>query len=130
MMRLRRHSKAKCGQPISQMKCKKAKTNCVRGLQLLDGLSRNELSATTLYHQCLQRMVPHVWHKIIPSSSHDVENMASACGESWALLQKLLLHLKYLYKYKDTFRMNVSKFKELENDETSSQYGGVHIGSY
>ena len=96
MMRLRRQNKVKSQQAISLIKSKRVKVDNNTAFKLADSSSRNDLTPSMLFHQCMQRMVPHVWHKIIPSSLSDIENMAFAFGQSWERIQKLLMHSKKL----------------------------------
>ena len=58
-----------------------------------------------LLHHCVRQMLPHIWYKIIPSSSSDIEDMSFACGQRWDILLPLLLQLKYVFKYKESIRL-------------------------
>ena len=90
-------------------------------------LLKDDVDCHHLFQLCLLRMLPHVWVKIIPSSPCDVENFAFSIGQRWEIVQNLLLECKYLYRYSDTVRICLDKFKELE---TQSNDGiKIHIGS-
>ena len=73
------------------------------------------------------RMHPHVWYKIIPSSSSDVENLAYATGQSWELIQNLRIHLNFINKYGKDFRLNHLKFESLKHIDYDNI--NVHIAS-
>ena len=80
-----------------------------------------------LLHHCLRQILPHIWYKILPSSSSDVETMSFACGQSWDIVLPLLLQLKYVFKYKDTIRLRYDKWTALQLlDDVLLD---VHIGS-
>ena len=68
-----------------------------------------------LLEHCFDRMLPHVWYKIIPSSDSDVENIAFAMGQSWILIQSLLYSLKYMIKFDKTLRLNLDKWRDVDN---------------
>ena len=126
-MRLRRKKLVKNEELTVLNERKRAKTHHNTRLRLHSRLPRIDNNPTTQLYHCINQMIPHVWYKIVPSSPTDVDNFAHSIGLSWSLVQRLLLHLKYLYKYKDSYRINVTKFKELEQD--ISMRGEVHIGS-
>ena len=65
-----------------------------------------------MLHQWLDRMLPHVWYKILPDSPSDVANMDFSVGQSWDIVSRALIHLKYLKPYKDGYRINISKFEQ------------------
>ena len=52
----------------------------------------------TILRQWFNRMLPHVWYKILPSSEDDVNNIAFAMGQPWDILSQVLIHLKLLVK--------------------------------
>ena len=90
-------------------------------------LLKDDVDCHHLFQLCLLWMLPHVWVKIIPSSPCDVENFAFSIGQRWEIVQNLLLECKYLYRYSNTVRIYLDKFKELE---TRSNDGiKIHIGS-
>ena len=69
----------------------------------------------TLLEHCFDRMLPHVWYKIIPSSPYDVETVAFAMGQSWLIVLGLLLKLKYLAKYGKLITIKHEKWRNLEH---------------
>ena len=96
---------------IRQMK-RKTKNNM--RIHLPDRKLENDQSSSTLFHHYFRRILSHIWYTIIPSSSSDVESTAFATNQSWQLLLKILLHLKYVLKYKDILRLSVITFEELQ----------------
>ena len=72
-------------------------------------------------------MLPHIWYKVIPSSSSEVDYLAFLTGQSWEMLQPLLVHLKYLVRYKDVTRINILKFEELQHYNLSAM--SIHMGT-
>ena len=67
-----------------------------------------------LLHHCMRQILPHIWYKIIPSSSSDIEDMSFACGQRWDILLPLLLQLKYVFKYKESIRLRYDKWNSLQ----------------
>ena len=64
-------------------------------------LSDDELESAL--QQWFNRIVPHVWYKILPSSNDDVYSIDFAIGKAWNSVSAVLLRLKYLAKYKDEY---------------------------
>ena len=58
-------------------------------------------------------MLLHVWYKILPENSSDVANIAFAMRQLSNIVNKILIHLKYLTSYKNDYRIKVSKIEEL-----------------
>ena len=58
-----------------------------------------EVSAATLFEHCIERMLPHIWYKIIPFSADDVNTITFAMGQSWENIFELLLCLNYIKKF-------------------------------
>ena len=54
-------------------------------------ISKDDSILNRLLEVCLLRIMPHVWMKIIPSSSRDVEHMSFSMGRSWELIKMLLI---------------------------------------
>ena len=58
-------------------------------------------------------MLLHIWYKILPESPSDVANIAFSMGQSSDIVNKILIHLKYLKSYKNDYRINISKSGQL-----------------
>ena len=89
-----------------------------------------------LFEVCFLRMVPHVWMRLVPTSSNDVENFAYCIGQKWEIIRAMLLKLGYLYKYGESIRINMTKLHELEGKNihgsifrvgTSQNYGSSKV---
>ena len=113
MSRSKRKMRSSSENPSAPLKLCRGQPSTITQFKWSSEILRNESDTDTLLHYCFARMLPHVWMKIVPSAPDDVENMAFAIGQSWQLLQELLLRTKYIYKFKNTFRLNVLKFEAL-----------------
>ena len=91
----------------------KIKGNLNTDIAPINSLSTIEGELEALLHECFDRMFPHVWLKVVPKDNTDVENIAFAMGQSWQLIQALLVRLQYIKPYGDTFRINRDKFFDL-----------------
>ena len=113
MSRPKRKMRSACELPTAPLKLCRGQPHTITQLKWSSEILRDESDIHTLLHYCFARMLPYVWMKIVPSAADDVENMAFAIGQSWSLLQELLLCTKYIYKFKNTFRLNVLEFEAL-----------------
>lgn len=127
MMRLRRQNLVKNERITMQSKSERLETQTNTGFDLHSNLTKIDNNPQTLSYHYLNRMSPHVWHKLFPKSTCDVKNIHYACGQSQSLIQRLLLHLNYMFKYKDSIRININKFHELKINTNIN--GQIHIGS-
>ena len=110
MRRSGRASKRKYGRPTELSEDELNKSTTDSSLQQLGSAYTNNYKIDQILHQWLDRMLPHIWYKILPESLSDVANIAFAMGQSIDLVNKTLIHLQYLKRYKDDYRFNISKF--------------------
>jgi len=61
------------------------------------------------------RMNPHIWFRILPLDSNKCDDFAFSVGQSWDLIQPLLLHLGYILEIGEQTKLNVDKFRNLEH---------------
>ena len=80
MRRSGRASKRKhgCTTELSEDDLKKSTTD--PNLRELGSALTNESKIVIILHKWLDRMLPHVWYKILPESPSDVANIAFAMG--------------------------------------------------
>ena len=79
-------------------------------------------------HQCLSRMPPGVWYKIVPFKGEKLSTIEYATGQSWSLLCPLLLHLKYFKIVGNSLKINATKFEVLPG--RCSKTVTIHYGTY
>ena len=116
-----RRSKRKCnskyGSPTAPCEPPTKRSKRDTGLKGRSSLLGNEKDIDLLFRICLMRMIPHVWVKIIPTDTDDIENFAFAIGQKWVIILPLLLKMKFLYRYKDSIQINVDKFRDLVRED-------------
>ena len=61
------------------------------------------------------RMTPHIWFRILPQDSNKCDDFAFSVGQSWDLIQPLLLHLGYLLEVGEQIKLNVDKLANLQH---------------
>jgi len=61
------------------------------------------------------RMNPHIWYRVLPLDSMKCDDFAFSVGQSWDLIQPLLLHLGYLLEVGDEIKLNVDKLSNLQH---------------
>ena len=61
------------------------------------------------------RMNPHIWFRILPLDSNKCDDFAFSVGQSWDLIQPLLLHLGYILEIGEQTKLNVDKLRNLEH---------------
>ena len=61
------------------------------------------------------RMNPHIWFRILPQDSNKCDDFAFSVGQSWDLIQPLLLHLGYLLQVGNQIKLNVDKLSNLQH---------------
>ena len=123
MRRSKRKCNSKYGSPTAP--CEPPTKNSKRdtGLKGRSSLLGNEKDIDLLFRISLMWMIPHVWVKIIPTDTDDIENFAFAIGQKWEIILPLLLKMKFLYRYKDSIQISVDKFKDLERED----FNGIKI---
>ena len=110
------------------LQSKRAKTIANLSLEGISGVSNVEHTAEVLMHQCLSRMPPGTWYKIVPFHGEKLSTIEYATGQSWSLLCPLLLHLKYLKIVGNSLKINATKFEVLPG--RCSKTVTIHYGTY
>ena len=100
---------------IAPLQSKRLKVHSEAPCKQRNSISTSDQVLEDVLKQWFQCMLPHVWYKIIPSSADDVNNIAFAMGQRWDLVSSVLIHLKFLTKYKDEYRISHNKFEEFKN---------------
>ena len=100
-----------CATELLEIDTKKSTIN--PNLQQLGSAFTNGCKIESILHQWSNRMLLHVWYKILPDNPSDVANIAFSMGQSLDIVNKILIHLKYLKSYKNDYRINISKFGQL-----------------
>ena len=77
-------------------------------------LTKNGSLTEIIFEVGLLRIIPHVWMKIVPTPSDDVENFAFSIGQEWKIIRPMLLRLGYLHKYGKSVRTDITRSQELE----------------
>lgn len=70
--------------------------NYVR-LQGINKLSKITSELDNLFTVCLDRMLPHMWFRIVPNIDDRVHDISNATGILFALLSTVMLYMKYIY---------------------------------
>ena len=106
MRRSKRAAALNSQYPMDQSRNKKEKVVSNTDPSLIHRTLTTEEELQSLLNQCFDQMLPHLWFKAVPSSKDDVSNIAFAMRQRWELIQALLVRLKYINKYGDSFRIN------------------------
>ena len=108
---------------------KRLKTTRNPNTNLRSSRAINDDGLDQLLDHCFRRMLPHIWYKVLPSSSCDVDNIAFLMGQNWELILKLLIQLKYIKPYKTDYRINLDKFREVGSrniNDVKLHFGSAH----
>ena len=69
-----------------------------------------------LLELCFDRMNPHIWYRILPLDNMQCDDFAFSVGQSWELIQPLLIHLGYILEVGDELKLNLDKFADLQHE--------------
>ena len=132
MRRSKRKVDSKYGSPIALSKPQVKKGPLDMLFTQSDSMSRDESIFHRLLDVLLLRMIPHVWMKIVSTTSIDVETISFSMCQSWDLVENLLIKLGYLLKYGNDVRLNIIKIENLAHKTvfgSSFQIGNTKIGN-
>ena len=76
---------------------------------------QNNSNSSKLLELCIKRMTPHNWYRILPKNEGRCDDFAFSCGQSWELIQPLLVDLGYLLESGGELKLNADKFANLQN---------------
>ena len=79
---------------------KRQKYTTKRITKLLSILTELNDNLNTLLEHCFGSMLPHVWHRIIPSIPSVVNPMAFTMSQTWYLIGRLLLYWNIYFNIK------------------------------
>ena len=68
-----------------------------------------------LLELCFNRMNPHIWYRLLPLDIMKCDDFAFSVGQSWDLIQPLLIHLGYLFEVGEELKLNVDRFANLQH---------------
>ena len=76
---------------------------------------QNNSTSSKLLELCFKRMTPHNWYRLLPNDLGRYDDFAFSVGQSWELIQPLLVELGYLLQSGGDLKINADKFANLQH---------------
>ena len=71
---------------------------------------QNNSTSSKLLELCFRRMTSHNWYRLLPNDLGRYDDFAFSVGQSWELIQPLLVQLGYLLESGGELITNADKF--------------------